>query len=188
MIMTHESPPPDAKQIWQSQRREHPIMSIEEVRIKANMAQMRVRRNLIAVLVFATVLLIFGTIAIVQLPGARPIVVSMMVIVLIVAFQAYRRVSSSQPLPADAALTACTAFYRKELESRAIPPSSLILTLIIYGWAAFVSWNIWAHGIGPLGVRILVPFLLGLSLFLRLREAHRIKKELKALDEFQKGA
>jgi len=185
-----KTPAKDPKQIWQNQRREHPTMSLEEVRTRAYMAQAKARRNLGVAFVFAILLMIFCTIAIVELPGPRVITAALMVVVLVAAYKAYKRIWSPQPLSPHAALRACTDFYRKELETqyRSVY-GSVALTwrfaaaLIIYAW---LTANIWARSVGPLVVRILIPSLLALILFLRRREARRLKRELDALDEFEK--
>jgi hypothetical protein len=186
--MMHDNPASDPKQIWQNQRRERPTMSVEEIRTRANMAQTKARRSLSLALALSGLLVIFCAIAIVTLSGPpRVITVTMMAVVLAVAYIAYKRMGFPRQLLPDAALTACLQFYRRELE---LQYRSVALTwrfaipLTIYGW---LTWNVWARSIGPLSVRILLPSLLALILFLRRREARRVKMELDTLDELESG-
>ena len=61
--MMRETPANDPRLMWQSQRRDHPVMSVEEVRVMAQKVHAKVRRNLIIAFVLGLLLLVLGTLA-----------------------------------------------------------------------------------------------------------------------------
>ena len=182
----------DPKHIWQSHRREHPVMSVELVRARANAAQRKARRVLIVTMFFAVLLMILGAVALVEVPPARIITAALMVVVLVAAWKAYQRISSPPVLADQAALNDCVSFYRRELETQYRNAyGSIGLTWRFAAALAFyaaLTANIWAETVGPLIVRILIPALLILLIIVRHWESRRVKRELAALDEFEREA
>jgi len=179
----------DSRRMWQSQRREHVIMSIEEVRFKAQTVQTAVRRNVIVALMFGALLLALCTLVIVTLPNtpARLIAAAIMALTLLLAFKAYDRIWPVHTLSPDAALKGCIEFYRKELQAQY---SSLALTwrfLVPIVVFAFMTWNAVLRT-NPLIPKILSPSVLVLILLLRRREARNLRRKLAELEEFERGA
>src|SRR5262245_3619633 len=116
----NESSVLDPRLIWQNQAREHPAMSLQEIRVRANIAHSKVRRNLILTFVIAIGLLVLCsiTIATITMTSVRIISAAIMFFVVVIARDAYGRVRLSQAQPRQAALSACLDFYRNELQAQ----------------------------------------------------------------------
>jgi hypothetical protein len=180
----------DAKQIWQAQERKHTILSVELVRAKALAVQKKARRTLAVTIALGILLLIAGAIALVEVQRPRLITGALMIVVVVAVWSAYSRISAPAVLAADAALKDCVRFYRRELQSQyrnAFGSAGLTwrfaAALAIY---AAITANLWARSLGPFIVRILIPTLLLLLIVVRRWEAMRFKRELAALDEFER--
>src|SRR5215471_16308580 len=98
--MTGETAANDPRLMWQSQEKERPIMSAEEIRLTAQIVQSRVRRNLILAFACGVVLLVICTIIIVELPSTffRIIASAMIMLVSPIAYETYYRIWSRQTL------------------------------------------------------------------------------------------
>jgi len=183
----HTVTPDDLPLIWQSQRREHTVMSENEVRMRAVRFQVRVRRNLLLAFVLGLGLLVLCAIAIAQLGNltSRIIAAAMLAVVAVTTYKAYQRILWPQTVSPDAGLNGCLKFYRKELtiEYRAIVLKWRLLVAI-----TFFLWLTSFHFLfrGPLPVRLLLPGSLLLILIGRRREAQKLKRELEALNAFER--
>jgi hypothetical protein len=184
--MMRTNPPDALPLIWQSQRREHTVMSENEVRIRAEKFQVRVRRNLLLAFVLSLGLLVLCGIAIAQLRNLTPRVISvaMMIVVAVVTFRTYRRICWPQPVSPDMGLSGCLEFYRKELTTEY---RTLVLKWRLLAAIALFLWLTSFSSLfrGPLPVRILLPGSLLLILIVRRREAQKLKRELAALNAFE---
>ena len=103
--MMEETRANDVKLIWQRQRREHSMMSAEEVRVKAEAIQAKVRRNLVVAFVLGVLVLVFCTIAIAELNNIprRLIAAAFIVLTCVIAYRAYDRLWSPPALSSSVA-------------------------------------------------------------------------------------
>ena len=182
-----ETPANDPRLMWQSQRRDHPVMSVEEVRVMAQKVHAKVRRNLIIAFVLGLLLLVLGTLAIAGglATSLRVIIGAMMVVTVVAGYKAWYRIWPLHTLSADAALKGCLDFYRKELEAQY---RSIALTwrfLVPAVVFTFLIWNA-IFTTSALVPRILLPSVLVLTFFARHREVRRFKHKLVRLDEFER--
>jgi len=187
--MSSVSSPQDPRVIWQSQGKEHSSVSIQEIRLRAYAMQKKVHRNLIATIVFGSVLLVFAAIAITRLPYTSPRVITaaLMVLISIVIYRAYRAFWSPEMLPPDAVLGACLDFYRRELSAqhravafswwRSIPDVLVFFFVVRIAVVGTFRYEF---------ARIALPVLFGLLLLARHRKARSLKRELSALNNFEK--
>ena len=185
--MTRSNPPDNLRTIWQDQRREHTIMSEDEVRIRAEMFQVRVRRNLLLAFVLGIVLLVLCALAIVRLGNLTPRVIAaaMVIVVAVTTYKAYQRILWPQTMSLDMGRSACLEFYEKELttEYRTIVLKwRLLVAIMLFVW--LTSFDLLFRVRLPM--RILLPSSLVLILFLRRHEARKLKRELAALKEFER--
>src|SRR5262245_49342896 len=92
--MTRDTPLDDAIVMWRSQEKEHPIMSAEEIRIRAHTIQAKVRRNLVIGFVLGLVCLAVGAMAVVSIRStpARVATAAVMALTVALAYTAYRRI------------------------------------------------------------------------------------------------
>src|SRR2546422_3301832 len=67
----HDTATNDPRLVWQRQGREHPIISVEEVRLKAQIAGRKVWRNLVIASVLALLLLVLCSLALISFSGTR---------------------------------------------------------------------------------------------------------------------
>src|SRR5262249_49603110 len=145
-IMTHDTPPNDPKDprlVWQSQKREHPIMSSEEIRIRAGVVQSKVRRNLIAAFSIAILVLVLCGIFIGRSSSTplRVLVAALMLLTFEVMYKTYSRMWRRHHLSPHIAFQGCLDFYRKQLESQyqALQLTWLFLVPVVV--FAFLMWN-----------------------------------------------
>ena len=185
--MMGETPANDPRLMWQSQRRDHPVMSVEEVRVMAQKVHAKVRRNVIIAFVLGLLLLVLGTLAIAGglATSMQVIIGAMMVVTVVGGYKAWYRIWPLHTLSADAALKGCLDFYRKELEAQY---RSIALTwrfLVPAVVFTFLIWNA-IFTTSALVPRILLPSVLVLTFFARHREVRRFKHKLVRLDEFER--
>ena len=162
-------------------------MSAEEIRVRAQDVQSRVRRNLLIAFAVGLLLLLSSTavIVLVRSTHLRMIAAGMMGVTLAIAYQAYTRIWLRRATPADAAGAGCLDFYRKELKAeyrslqltwRLIVPIVAFLFLI---WSAVLRLD-------PLIARIALPAVLIFIIFARRRNKRNLKQKLIALDAFER--
>jgi hypothetical protein len=187
--MTGETAANDPRLMWQSQEKEHPIMSAEEVRLKAQVVQSKVRRNLIVAFVCGVLLLVICTIVIVTLPSTffRVIASAMIMLTSPIAYETYYRIWSRHTLAPNAALNGCLTFYRKELEAQYRAAALTWRFLVPSLFFVFLMWRL-LFRTNPLVPRILFPSVLLFILFERRREIRNLKRKLAALSEFEGGS
>jgi hypothetical protein len=172
-------------QIWQTQRREHTVMSESEVRVRSAMFQARVRRNLLLAFVLGLVLLVLCGIAIVQLRNLSPRVIAgaMAIVAAVITYKACQRICWPQTVSPDLGLSGCLEFYRKELTTEyrtLVLKWRLLVAIVLFLW--LTAYSLFR---GPLPVRLLLPSSLLLILVVRRREAQKLKRELAALNAFE---
>ena len=184
--MMNATPPDDLPLIWQNQRREHTVMSENEIRTRAARFQVRVRRNLLLAFVLGLALLFLCVTAIVQLGNLTPRVIAaaMVIVIAVITYRAYQRILWPQMVSADTGLSGCLEFYRKELttEYRTLVLKWRLLVAI----ALFLWLTVNSLFRSPLLMRSLLPLSLVLILIIRRREAQKLKRELAALNTFEK--
>jgi len=178
----------DPRMMWQSQRREHPGMPVEEVRIRAQIVHAKVRRNLLVAFVVGLLLLVLCTVLIVNRLSTpvRVLTGAMMVLTLVIAYKAWYRIWRPHTLSPDAALKGCLDFYRKELQAQYRSVALTWRFLVPTVFFAFLTWNaiFTTRAVVP---RVLLSSVLVLTFFIRRREVRKFKHELARLDEFDKG-
>lgn len=185
--MSHEIPPNDPRLMWQSQSREQPVMSSEEIRIRAEVVQEKVRRNLIAAFAVGFVVLALCGIFVVtsRSTPVRLLVAGLMLLTVEAIYKAYSRLWRRHRLSPDTAFQGCLNFYRQELESQYQALQLTWLFLMPAVAFAYLMWNGLFRGSASF-VRTLLPVLLLLILIERRREGRRINRKLRALDAFEK--
>jgi len=182
-----ETPANDPRLMWQSQRRDHPVMSVEEVRVMAQKAHAKVRRNLIIAFALGLLVLVLGTLAIAGgiATSVQVTIGAMMVVTVVAGYKAWYRIWPLHTLSPDAAFKGCLDFYRKELEAQY---RSIALTwrfLVPAVVFMFMMWNA-IFITDPLVPRVLLPSALVLTFFARHREVRKFKHKLARLDEFER--
>jgi hypothetical protein len=187
--MTNGNPAIDPKAIWQNQEKEHPSMSVEEVRVKAYLMQTRIHRNLIATIVVGIILLTLSAAVILKVPSTSPrvVTIALMALIALVIFRAYKAFGSPETLPPDAAPSACLDFYRRELTAQYRSISfvwwRLIPDLVLFGFIIRIAiYGAFQYEIA----RIVLPVLFGLLQVARYRKSRQLKRELGSLDAFAK--
>ena len=184
--MMNATPPDDLPLIWQNQRREHTVMSENEVRTRAARFQVRVRGNLLLAFVLGLALLFLCDVAIVQLGNLTPRVIAaaMVIVIAVITYRAYQRILWPQMVSADTGLSGCLAFYRKELTTEyrtLVLKWRLLVAIALFLWLTSFNSLFSSH----LLVRILLPSSLVLIIFVRRHEAQKLKRELAALNAFE---
>jgi hypothetical protein len=176
----------EPQEMWQGQRKEHPIMSLEEIRTKAGEAQSKVQRNLIVAYLLGSLVLVLGTLIIfrggniyMRLNEAAIVILTQVGI-----YTAYRRIWSRQMLSPESTNKGCVDFYRQELETQY---RSLQLA-----WGYLITALVFAFLTVPISVRgyprlpkILLSTVLLLILFERHREARKFNHKLSRLASFE---
>src|SRR5262245_52904355 len=186
--MITEKPPEDPRLLWQSQKREYPMMSLEEVRASVQAAQSKIRRNIIATFVTGGLILAVSVIVIVNIPTtpARGVGAGMIALTLALAYLLYSRMWARRPASLEASVKGCVRFYRKELEAQY---RSVQLT-----WRLFVALAVFAFltsnavlRSNPLVPKIIVLSVLIVSVIVRHKEKREINRRLTALEAFEKN-
>ena len=175
-----------ARIVWQSQRREHPVMSIEEIRMKAQAVHVKVRRDLIVGLAIAVVLSSFCITIAVHAGNTtfRLIAGAMAAVTIFIAYTTYKRYWPVHKLSPNAAVNGCVEFYRSELLAQYRSVAlwwRFLAPLVIF---AFIQWNalVRTSAIVP---RAALPFVLVLILVLRRRVARTFRQKISALSAFE---
>jgi hypothetical protein len=184
--MMNTNPPDDFPLIWQNQRREHTVMSENEIRARATRFQVRVRRNLLLAFLLGLALLFLCVVAIVQLGNLTPRVIAaaMAIVIAVITYRAYQRILWPQTVSADTGLSGCLGFYRKELTTEyrtLVLKWRLLVAIALFVWLTSFGFLHSSH----LLVRILLPASLILIIFVRRHEAQKLKRELAALNAFE---
>jgi hypothetical protein len=184
--MTHDNAIDAARIVWQSQRREHPVMSVEEIRMKAQAVHAKVRRDLVVGLAIAALLSSFCITIAVHAGNVtfRLISGAMAVVTLYIAYTAFRRFWPAHALSPNAAVQGCVEFYRSELQAQYRSVAlwwRFLAPLVIF---AFIQWNalVRTSAIVP---RAALPFVLVLILVLRRRVARTFRQKISALSSFE---
>jgi hypothetical protein len=192
--------PPDPKEVWQNQHTEKSTMSIEEVRLKADILSRKTRRDTAAAFAFDLVAIVFcGTVIVTaRLLPARMIAALVMVMMLVSLcrnlYFSYRKHGSFSPALSrgpDTAVSTCLEFYRSELERQTQimkqPAWQLAVAFLVIVWllrSALVR-------ISGDPLRIVIPVVLlaaaGVLGLLTIRkiEARRVQEEIDALRRFE---
>jgi hypothetical protein len=185
--MTSETPVNGPKSIWQNQRREHPVMSLEEVRVKAQDVQEKVRRNLMVVFVLVALVVPLGA-GMILMFSSIPMRITAGAIVLLTVtggYSAYRRLWSRRTLSPDVALQGCVDFYRNALKAqyRSLQLTwAFLMPVLIFGFFTFrfpIPHN-------PRLMKIVLTAALAAIIFERRREARKINRKLEGLAAFEK--
>jgi hypothetical protein len=162
-------------------------MSSEEIRMRADVVQSKVRRNLITAFSIGLLVLVLSGIFIGKSPSTplRILVAALMLLTLEVIYKTYSRMWRRHRLSPDVAFQGCLDFYRKELESQyqALQLTWMFLVPVVV--FAFLMWNDLLRVNAPY-IRTLLPILLLAILFERRREARKINRRLAGLDAFEK--
>jgi hypothetical protein len=184
--MTSDSLIDDARIVWQSQRREHPVMSIEEIRMKAQAVHRKVRRDLVVGLAIGFLLFAFCITIAVQSGNTafRLICGAMAAVSIVIIYTAYKRYWPLHALSPNAAIQGCVEFYRSELQAQYRSVAlwwRFLAPLVIF---AFIRWNslVRTSAIVP---RAALPFVLVLILVLRRRVARTFRQKISALSSFE---
>jgi hypothetical protein len=187
--MKAEIPPNDPRLIWQSQRREHSSMSVEEIRLRAYSLQTKIHRNLIVTIAVGFSLLVASAMMMVshRATPTRLILAVLMVFIVVIINRAYRAFWSPDTLPDDATPSACLDFYRRELTAqhrsiaptwrRELPEIASLILIVLFSFRATFRYP---H------ISVLLPVFWALVLSGRYWKAHKINRELGTLDSFQK--
>lgn len=185
--MTHETPPTDPKLLWQNQRKEHSAMSLEEVRVKAHVVQLKARQSLIVSFVVGLLLAVVCLAAAVSfsLTPVRMIAAGIMVLTFVIMYKAYRRMWARYSLSPDAAMRGCLEFYRRELQIQYRSAQLIWRFLVPIIVFAFLMWRPLFRADG-MALRVFLSSLLLLILFERRREARKVHQMLSALTDFEK--
>jgi hypothetical protein len=186
--MITENPHEDPQLLWQSQKKEYPMLSIEDIRSRVQAAQVAIRRNQIVTFVIGGLLLAVSVVAIVNIPraSARTIGAGIIMLTLVLAYLIYSRMWARHAPSLDASVKGCISFYRKELEAqyRAVQLTwRLLVALAVF---AFLTSNAVLRS-NPLIPKILVLLVLILSVIVRHKEKREINRRLTALEAFEKN-
>ena len=185
--MKAEIPPNDPRLIWQNQRRENTSMSIEEVRLRAYGLQRKIHRDLILTIAVGFSALVFTAMTIMTQPFTpmRVILVLLMVLIVITINRAYRVFWSPDPLPPDAAPSACVDFYRRALSAQyqAVTWRRLLPEIVLFSVVLRISFM---ANLRFEAARVLLPVFLVLVLLGRYWQSRKLKRQLGELSTFEK--
>src|SRR6185369_8788093 len=176
----------EPQEMWQGQRNEHPMMSLEEIRTKAGEAQSKVQRNLIVAYVLGSLVLVLGTIIIFRGGNIymRLNEAAIMILTQAGIYTAYRRIWSRQVLSPENTDKGCVDFYRQELRTqyRSLQLTwGYLITVLVF---AFLTVNIRVRGY-PRLPKIVLSTVLLLILLERHREARKFNQKLGSLASFE---
>jgi hypothetical protein len=182
-------PAHDPRLVWQNQGKEHPVMSIEDVRSKARIVHTKIRRNLIAAFGLGLLLLVFCIFVIAtnrNLP-LRILTATLMAQTIAIVYTAHSRSWSIQTLAANTALSGCLDFYRKELKAQYRSLSLTWCFLVPIVIFVFLTWGSFFVGGGIFRRTVLPAALIGILLFRRY-QVRKLRQRLSVLDEFETEA
>lgn len=184
--MTHETSA-DPKQMWQGQRREHPAMRLEEIRLKVQAVQAKVRRNLMISFGVSLLLLVLCFVAIrgITYTPVRLITGAMMLLTVVIGYIAYSKFWPATVSAPDNAAKGCLEFYRRELEAEYQLIALTWRLLVPVAAFGFMTWSAFFRT-SPLVPRILFSALLVVIFVLRRYEVRKFKNKVAALDDFKK--
>jgi hypothetical protein len=184
--MSGETLANDPKQLWQSQQREYPIMTLQEIRTKTRIVQAKIRRNLILAFAVGLLLLVMSTIAILNVgyTPARVVTAAIMAMAVAHAYTAYRRMWPLHALSPDAALQGCVEFYRRELKAQYRSAALTWRFLVPIAVFALLSWNA-IFRTSALLPKVLLPSVLIAILIVRRYEVRKLRGKLTALDALE---
>jgi hypothetical protein len=176
----------DPQSMWQGQRKEHPIMSLEEVRTKADEVQSKIHRNLIVAYVLGCFVLVLGTIVVFRGGNIymRLSEAAITILTQVGVYTAYRRIWSRQALSAENAERGCVDFYRQEIRTQYRSLQLMwgyLITVLVF---AFLTVPIAVRGY-PRLPKISLSVVLLLILLERHRESRRFNQKLNALASFE---
>jgi len=182
--MTDKTPDAPEVGMWKSQRREHPVMSVEEIRLRVWTVQAKVRRNLIFASILGVLFLVFCAIAFANISytSGRVILVVMMALTIPIAYRARRRLWPLHQLSGDTALKGCLDFYRTALEAQYRSRSltwTFLVPIVVFSFFEFrgvvsVSATVWRIAFSALLIAVLV---------VRRVETRKLRHELASLED-----
>jgi hypothetical protein len=183
----HDTPAHDPRLVWQAQGTEHRFVSVQEVRLKAQIAGRKARRNLVVASVVALLLLALCSFALINFSGTpvRMIASAMMLLTVTGVCKAWYRMWPLHTLSPNAALVGCAEFYRKELLAQyrsAAITWRLVVPVVMF---AFLMWNA-LFRTNPLVPKILLPSVLVLVFFVRRHNRRGLQRKLSVLDSLEK--
>jgi hypothetical protein len=176
----------EAKNVWQNQQREHPAMSIEDVRTRAHVTHLKAQINLVIAIGLGLVLAAFCLSMVVH-SGAlwfRLIAAGFVIVTGVLAYTTYKRFWPLHTLASSAALKGCVEFYREELNAQYRSIAlwwRFLVPIIIF---AFIRWNSLVRT-SALVPRTALPFLLIFILVVRRYVAQTFRRKIAALAEFE---
>src|SRR5204863_323377 len=185
--LVKDMPTNDPRLMWQGLRREHSIMSVEEVRSKAQAVEAKARRTLFVAMSVGALVIVLGGVVVFN-PGLTPvrwIAAAITLVTIIAVYQAYARIWSRHTLTTETATAGCIDFYRQELR---VQYGSLqliwrfMVPIVVF---TFVLWGAVFYKSRLLGRYFLLAVLL-VILVERRREAQRVRRRLTELAEFEK--
>ena len=181
-----EMPTNDPRSMWQGLKREHAIMSIEEVRSKAQSAEAKARRTLFVAMTSGALLVALSVFVIVGLrfTPVRWIAAGMIVVTIITVYKAYSRIWARHSLAPETAVAGCIAFYRQELKAQYNSLQLIWRFMVPIVIFTFVMWGTIFYSRKAL-IRFLLPAMLLAILIERRREAQKVNRRLAALAEFE---
>jgi hypothetical protein len=188
----------DLRSIWKNQSKENTTMSAEELRIKVERYYVRARREGIAALVMAAGILTFGAAVLIAqgMRGPGPVVVTMLVITIAGVgrhvYMTYRVSDRIWPFPkrivsTEALSATCLEFYRSGLDRqcRAYDARSWDLGILLGIFLTVFVPLYLRHSLSLSPVVLIAVFII-LAFNARWRESRRVRRELEAVNEFQK--
>lgn len=115
--MPDEFTPDEIKQIWQAQKVEGTVMSLDEIRRKAAKFQKRIsRRNAREYMAGAAVVILMTSFIIRSSFAVERAAAALCIAGIVYAMYRLHRLGSAQSAPADLGLTSSLQFHRRELE------------------------------------------------------------------------
>jgi Flp pilus assembly protein TadB len=195
--MTDESGRDNLKAIWKNQGRENSAMRAEEIQMKARRYHLRVRReeNVAVVLAIGMIALCVAILAKGGWSGPGPVVLAMLILVFFVfgrfVYQTIRKTGSIWPLSGGRTerdlSESCLRFYRTGLERqrRGYDAGPWDLFLLVPLFVVVFAPLLVRGALQPLPV-VLIGICIVLAFLVRRREARRVRRELAALDAFER--
>jgi len=176
------TPANDPRLVWQGQGRERPLISVEELRLIAQIAGRKMWRNLVIASALTLLLLVMCSLALISFSSTpvRMLAAAMMLLTVVVVCKAWYRMWRHTLSP-NVASAGCVEFYRQELLAQyrsAAITWRLIMPVVIF---AFLMWNA-VFRTNLFVPKILLPSVLVLLFFVRRRNVRQLKRKLSILD------
>ncbi len=177
----------EPQRIWQNQRTEQREVALADLRLRASVAQLKVRRNLFVSIGLITLLfaLCMVTLGAVSMAPVRMIAGAMMVLVTLIAVNAYQRFSETRTLRQNAGEHACLRFYRRVLLAQYRSLSlrwHLVIPCVVFLW---LTWRLIDVRSSHFVMRTLLPASLAVTILMRRREVTKLKRELASVSAFE---